>query len=102
MPVGFGDVGGGVIDDELAEDGEGRRWDDHGPKWLGKEEKKDVLGGYTTMGKTAEEKVFGGRRGSGGWQNYGMTAESSNKLLPTAGRKGHWEVVGKEDRTSRR
>ena len=25
----------------LAEEGEGRRWDDHGPQWDGKEEKKD-------------------------------------------------------------
>ena len=40
MLVGFGDVEGGVIDDELAEEGEGRRWDDHGPQWVGKEGKK--------------------------------------------------------------
>ena len=32
MPVGF---------DELAEEVEGRRWDDHGPQWVNKEGKKD-------------------------------------------------------------
>ena len=32
---------GGVIDDELAEEGEGRRWDDHGPQWVAREGKKD-------------------------------------------------------------
>ena len=29
------------MDDELAEEGEGRRWNDHGPEWVGKEGKKD-------------------------------------------------------------
>ena len=41
LPVGFEDVGGGVVDDELAEEGDGRRWDDHGPQWVTKEGKKD-------------------------------------------------------------
>ena len=41
LPVGFGGVGGGVVDDELAEEGDGRRWDDHGPQWVAKEGKKD-------------------------------------------------------------
>ena len=41
MPVGFGDGGGGFFDDELAEEGEGRGWDDHGPQWVMKERKKD-------------------------------------------------------------
>ena len=41
LPVGFGDVGGGVVDDELAEEGEGRKWNDHGPQWVAKEGKKD-------------------------------------------------------------
>ena len=41
LPVGFGDAGGGVIDDELVKEGEGRRWDDHGPQWVNTEEKKD-------------------------------------------------------------
>ena len=41
LPVGFGDAGGGVMDDELAEEGEGRRWDDHGPQWVNTEGKKD-------------------------------------------------------------
>ena len=40
MPVGFRDEGGGVIDDELAEEGEGRKWNDHDPQWVGKEGKK--------------------------------------------------------------
>ena len=39
--MGFGDIGGGVVDDELAEEGDGRRWDDHGPQWVTKEGKKD-------------------------------------------------------------
>ena len=41
MPVRFGDEGGRVNDDELAEEGEERRWNDHGPEWVGKEGKKD-------------------------------------------------------------
>ena len=32
LAMGFGDVGGGIVDDELAEEGEGRRWNDHGPR----------------------------------------------------------------------
>ena len=41
LPVGFGDAGGGAINDELAEEGERRRWDDHGPQWVNTEGKKD-------------------------------------------------------------
>ena len=37
----FGDEGGGGIDDELAEEEEGRRWNDHGPRWVGMEGKRD-------------------------------------------------------------
>ena len=39
MPVGFGSRD--IIDDELTEKGEGRRWDDHGPERSGKEWKRD-------------------------------------------------------------
>ena len=39
MLVGFGDER--TLDDELAEEGDGRRWNDHGPQWVGKEGKKD-------------------------------------------------------------
>ena len=39
MPVGFGDER--MLDDELAEEGDGRRWDDHGPQWVNREGKKD-------------------------------------------------------------
>ena len=39
MPVGFGNEG--MLDDELAEEGEGRRWNDYGPQWVAKEGKKD-------------------------------------------------------------
>ena len=41
LPVGFGDVGEGAVDDELAEEGEGRKWNDHGPQWVAKEGKKN-------------------------------------------------------------
>ena len=41
MPRGFGDEGGGVIDDELAEEEDGRQWNDYGPKWVGMEGKRD-------------------------------------------------------------
>ena len=34
-----------IVDDELAEEGEGR-WNDHGPQWVGKEGKKD---GFVSM-----------------------------------------------------
>ena len=37
MPMGFGDAE--VIDDELTEEEEGRRWENHGPQWVGREEK---------------------------------------------------------------
>ena len=39
MPVGFGDTR--MINDEMAETGEGRRWDDHGPRWDKTEGRKD-------------------------------------------------------------
>ena len=39
MPVGFGDIR--MLDDELAEEGDGRRWNDHGPQLVNKEEKND-------------------------------------------------------------
>ena len=39
MPVGFGDER--VLDDELAEEEDGRRWDDHGPQWVNREGKRD-------------------------------------------------------------
>ena len=39
MPVGFGDDN--MLDDELAEEEDGRAWNDHGPQWVGKEGKKD-------------------------------------------------------------
>ena len=39
MPVGFGDDR--MLDDELAEEGDGRRWDNHGPKWVNKKGKND-------------------------------------------------------------
>ena len=35
-------------------------------------------------------------------ESDGMATEGSNQLLPAARRKGHWEGVGKEDRTDRR
>ena len=38
MPVGFGDER--VLDCELAEEGDGRRWDDHGPQWVNREGKR--------------------------------------------------------------
>ena len=46
------------------------------------------------MAETAEEEVFGGRRGRCHWQGDGMAAEGGNELMPTARRKGHREVVG--------
>ena len=39
IPVGFGDDG--MIDDELAEEGRGRRWNNCGGQWVNKEWKKD-------------------------------------------------------------
>ena len=41
MPVGFGDDG--TMDDELAEEGGRRRWNDHGLEWVGKERKKHTF-----------------------------------------------------------
>ena len=42
MPVGFGDDR--MINHELAEpEGEGRRWNDHGPRWVNMEGNKDQL-----------------------------------------------------------
>ena len=39
LPVGFG--GDAMLDDELAEEGDGRTWNNHGPQWVAKEGKKD-------------------------------------------------------------
>ena len=39
MPWGFGDER--MQDDERAEEGEGRRWNDHGPEWVNKEGKEN-------------------------------------------------------------
>ena len=50
LPVGFGDAGAGVIDDELAEEGEGRRWDDHGSQGVNTGGKKDVVSGSIFIG----------------------------------------------------
>ena len=36
MPVGFRDES--MMDDELTEEGDGRRWDDHGPQWVGQKD----------------------------------------------------------------
>ena len=30
-----------MLDDEFAEDGDGRKWDDHGPQWVNREGEKD-------------------------------------------------------------
>ena len=43
------------------------------------------------VGEAEEEGKRGGRRGCK--EGDGMEAEDSNKLLPTARRKGHREVV---------
>ena len=40
LPVRIGDVGG-VVEDELAEKGDDRMWDNHGPQWIMKEREKD-------------------------------------------------------------
>lgn len=39
LPVGFGDEK--VIDDEMTEEGEGMRWNDHGLRWVRKQRKDD-------------------------------------------------------------
>ena len=39
MPMGFSDER--MANDELVEEGEERRWNDHGPEWVGKEGKKN-------------------------------------------------------------
>ena len=39
MPVNCEDER--MLDDELAEEGDGRRWDDHAPQWVSREEKKE-------------------------------------------------------------
>ena len=39
LPVGFGDST--MLNDELAEEREERRWNDYGPQWVAKEGKKD-------------------------------------------------------------
>ena len=43
--------------------------DDH-DRWMS--------GGYPTVGKAAEEELFGGRRGCSNWQSDGMAAEGGN------------------------
>ena len=62
---------------------EGVPLDDH-DKWMSG-------GGYKAVGEAEEEEKCGGRRGYK--EGDGMAVEGSNKLLPTARRKGHREVV---------
>ena len=56
-------------------------------------------GGNKAVGEAEEEGKCGGRRRYK--ENDGMQTEGSNQLLPAARRKGHWEMVGKEDWTDR-
>ena len=61
--------------------------------------KMDVWGGYRAVGQAAEEEVSGEGRTWRRWEGSDresneVEAEGSNKLLPTARRKGHREVVG--------
>ena len=59
--VGFGD--NDLLDEELAEEGEGRRWDDHGPQWVAREGKKDgFVSTLTRMASILPEgkPLFGG------------------------------------------
>ena len=60
-------------------------------------------GGDKAVGKTAEEGIPGGRRGSSYWKSDKVAGDSSNKSLQTTRRKGYWEGVGvgKEDRSDR-
>ena len=44
-------------------------------------------GGIPTVGKAAEEGLFGERGGCSYWQSDGMAAEGGNELLSTARRK---------------
>ena len=51
------------------------------------------------MGETKKERVFKGRRGGSCYlQSDEVEAEGSNKLLQTARRKRHREVIKREDR----
>lgn len=62
----------------------------------------DIRGGYKAVDEAAEERIPGGRRGGSDWQNDEMAAEGGDELLPTARRKGHWEVVERDNWTKRR
>ena len=53
LPVGFGDEGGGAIDDEWVEEGKGRRWNAHGPQWVGKNGKRDGFASTLTRKASA-------------------------------------------------
>ena len=67
MPVGFGDDR--MIYDELMEE-DGRKWNDYGQQWVGKEGKKDgFVSTLTRMTSVLlEGSRFGGdRAGSGRW-----------------------------------
>ena len=65
-PTKLEDVGGGVIDDKLAEEDEGRRWGDHGPQWVKKGRARvnlDASSQEAAMGRTLPEyRDRGGRR----------------------------------------
>ena len=58
MPLGFGDDR--MLDDELAEEGDGRRWNDHGPEWVNKEGKKDGFVFTRMVSILQRESRYGG------------------------------------------
>ena len=61
LPVGFSDDA--MLDDKLTEEGEGRRWNDHGLQWVAKEGKKDgFVSTLTRIVSTLPEgkPLFGG------------------------------------------
>ena len=50
------------IDDELAKEGEGRRWNDHGSEWVGKEGKKDGFVSTLTQYPAGRQTAVGGAK----------------------------------------
>ena len=71
MPVAFGDDR--MIDDELTEE-DGRKWNDHGPQWVGKEGKKaGFVSTLTRMASVLPEgkPLLGGTVQQGGYRGNG-------------------------------
>ena len=112
--MGFGDEKGRVVDDEFAVEREGRRWNYHGPEWVGKVGKKDefvsiltrmtlvlseaepLLGGPCQRVRGSGRETCGGPEGPG-WMGDGNRQSRGRGRL----RIFQWQPPGGGERRER-